>query len=173
MSRISTFRITVVAITLLLVLAAVGSTVGSASYPGPTTSSIDRASVVDGTATIENVRKLPPPEGSVKQVPADPNKQPQACVEPVVNVSQRTGNESESFVVINPTNPDNIVAFSNLASASSIFRGYSTDGGATWTRGTVATGVACCDGQAACWCRDASGYGRVEGSPRTGQAVSG
>jgi hypothetical protein len=41
------------------------------------------------------------------------------------------------------------VAFSNLASANSIFRGYSTDAGATWTRGTVATNVACCDGQAA------------------------
>src|SRR5207248_4580104 len=31
----------------------------------------------------------------------------------------------------------------------SIFRAYSTDAGATWTRGTIATGVACCDGQAA------------------------
>ncbi len=73
---------------------------------------------------------------------------PLACLAPVVNVSARTGNESESFVVVNPTNANNIVAFSNLTS-NSIFRAYSTDGGATWTRGTVATNVACCDGQAA------------------------
>ncbi len=75
--------------------------------------------------------------------------QPLACLTPVINVSGRSGNESESFAVVNPTNTNNLVAFSNLASENSIFRAYSTDGGATWTRGTVATGVACCDGQAA------------------------
>jgi hypothetical protein len=74
---------------------------------------------------------------------------PFTCVAPVTNVSLRSGNESESFMLVNPTNPNNLVAFSNLASANSIFRGYSTDAGATWTRGTVATNVACCDGQAA------------------------
>ncbi len=73
---------------------------------------------------------------------------PLSCLAPAVNVSARSGNESESFVVVNPTNPNNLVAFSNLTS-NSIFRAYSTDGGATWTRGTVATNVACCDGQAA------------------------
>ncbi len=75
--------------------------------------------------------------------------EPLTCLEPVVNVSMRSGNEAESFVVVNPTNTNNLVAFSNLASANSIFRGYSIDGGATWTRGTVATNVACCDAQAA------------------------
>ena len=75
--------------------------------------------------------------------------QPLACVTPVINVSARSGNESESFVVVNPTNTNNLVAFSNLTSENSIFRAYSNDGGATWTRGTVATNVACCDGQAA------------------------
>ena len=74
---------------------------------------------------------------------------PLTCVEPVVNVSVRPANESESFVVVNPTNTNNLVAFSNLDTANSIFRAYSTDAGASWTRGTVATGVACCDGQAA------------------------
>src|SRR5438445_5591514 len=73
---------------------------------------------------------------------------PLACLEPVVNVSVTLGNQAESFVVVNPTNTNNLVAFSNTNSAS-IFRAYSTDAGATWTRGTVATGVACCDGQAA------------------------
>ena len=74
---------------------------------------------------------------------------PLACLEPVVNVSATTGNQAESFVNVNPTNPNNLVATSNNRHTNSIFRAYSTDAGATWTRGTVATGVACCDGQAA------------------------
>ena len=73
---------------------------------------------------------------------------PFACLEPVVNVSATPGNQAESFVNVNPTNPNNLVATSNTNS-NSIFRAYSTDAGATWTRGTIATGVACCDGQAA------------------------
>ena len=73
---------------------------------------------------------------------------PLACSAPVVNVSATAGNQSESFVVVNPTNTNNLVAFANTTS-NSIFRAYSTNGGASWTRGTVATGVACCDAQAA------------------------
>ena len=74
---------------------------------------------------------------------------PLTCLEPVVNVSATTGNQAESFVNVNPTNTNNIVATSNNPGTNSIFRAYSTDAGATWTRGTIATGVACCDGQAA------------------------
>jgi hypothetical protein len=73
---------------------------------------------------------------------------PFVCTEPVVNVSATTGNQDESFVVVNPTNTNNLVAFSNTTS-NSIFRAYSTDAGVTWTHGTVATGAACCDAQAA------------------------
>jgi cell division septation protein DedD len=73
---------------------------------------------------------------------------PLTCLEPVVNVSATAGNQAESFVVVNPTNTNQIVAFSNNSGSASIFRAYSTDAGATWTHGTVATGVACCDGQA-------------------------
>src|SRR5438552_2809426 len=73
---------------------------------------------------------------------------PLTCVEAVVNVSATVGNQAESFVVVNPTNTNNLVAFSNTTS-NSIFRAFSMNGGATWTRGTVATGVACCDAQAA------------------------
>ena len=73
---------------------------------------------------------------------------PFVCLEPVVNVSATSGNQAESFVNVNPTNTNKLVATSNT-NAASIFRAYSTDAGATWTRGTVATGVACCDGQAA------------------------
>jgi hypothetical protein len=75
---------------------------------------------------------------------------PLTCLEPVINVSATLGNQAESFVNVNPTNPNNLVATSNDPSGgNSIFRAYSTDAGATWTRGTIATGVACCDGQAA------------------------
>jgi len=74
---------------------------------------------------------------------------PLACVEAVVNVSATLGNQAESFVNVNPTNTNNVVATSNNPGTASIFRAYSTDGGANWTRGTIATGVACCDGQAA------------------------
>src|SRR6476620_7279817 len=73
---------------------------------------------------------------------------PLACSAPVVNVSATAGNQSESFVVVNPTNTNNLVALSNTTT-NSIFRAYSFNGGTSWTRGTIATGVACCDAQAA------------------------
>src|SRR6266478_8532773 len=58
---------------------------------------------------------------------------PLTCLEAVVNVSATAGNQAESFVNVNPTNTNNIVATSNT-NAPSIFRAYSTDAGATWTR---------------------------------------
>src|SRR5205085_1579392 len=60
-----------------------------------------------------------------------------------------SGNEDETFIAVNPTNPQQIAVFSNLDTANSTHRDYSTNGGATWTHGTVATGVACCDAQSA------------------------
>jgi len=38
---------------------------------------------------------------------------PLTCLEPVVNVSATSGNQAESFVNINPMNPNNMVATSN------------------------------------------------------------
>ena len=100
----------------------------------------------EGIDVPDGTRKcIKPPDRAVK--PFDLFA-PLTCLEPVVNVSATAGNQAESFVVVNPTNTNQVVAFSNTTSAS-IFRSYSTDGGATWTHGTVATGVACCDGQAA------------------------
>lgn len=64
-----------------------------------------------------------------------------------VNTSKAAGNQTESFIVINPTNPLNIVAFSNEASSLNTFRAYSFDGGSTWTSGDINIGAACCDGQ--------------------------
>jgi hypothetical protein len=104
-------------------------------------------SATDGIDVPDGTRKcIKPKERAPK--PIDLLLTPLTCLEPVVNVSATSGNQAESFVNVNPTNPNNLVATSNT-NAPSIFRAYSTDAGATWTRGTIATGVACCDGQAA------------------------
>jgi hypothetical protein len=66
---------------------------------------------------------------------------------PVVNISARHDNQAETTIAINPTNPDNIVAFSNEQSANAIFRACSFDGGLTWAGDDILFG-ACCDGQA-------------------------
>lgn len=115
-----------------------------ARLPNPGVSAPDPFSAL----VTEYQRKLPPPPGSVKPVPPNPDYRPAVCSAPVVNVAQTAGNEDESFVVINPTNTNNIVAFSNLAS-NSIFRAYTFNSGTSWVRGTVATNAACCDAQAA------------------------
>ncbi len=103
----------------------------------------------DGIDVPDGTRKcIKPKERAPK--PTDLLFTPLTCLEAVVNVSATTGNQAESFVNVNPTNTNNIVATSNNpGGGASIFRAYSTDAGATWTRGTIATGVACCDGQAA------------------------
>src|SRR5437588_1710215 len=115
----------------------------------PATSTL-HAQVLAATEGI-NVPELPrkcikPKERAVKPIDLFT---PLTCLEAVVNVSATAGNQAESFVNVNPTNTNNLVATSNDPDTPSIFRAYSTDAGATWTRGTIATGVACCDGQAA------------------------
>ena len=92
----------------------------------------------------------PPKPHDRPGIPVDPSflDQPLACTATVVDASAAAGNEDESFVVVNPTNTQNIVVFSNL-DANSIHRSYTTNGGTNWTHGTVATNVACCDAQAA------------------------
>ena len=72
------------------------------------------------------------------------------AVGPNVDVSQRHGNESETTVAVNPTNPQNVVIASNIAGREpGMFEGVSFDGGATWTTKIVgngdALGFACCD----------------------------
>jgi hypothetical protein len=56
-----------------------------------------------------------------------------------VDVSQRLGNESEEAIAVNPTNPNNIVTFTNVAHAEAdltagMFLAVSFDGGTTWTK---------------------------------------
>jgi hypothetical protein len=68
-----------------------------------------------------------------------------------VNVSQRSGNESEEAIAINPTNPNNIVIFTNIAEGiNGMFLAVSFDGGQTWNRRIVGQGNdifgdTCCD----------------------------
>src|SRR6266536_5205918 len=74
---------------------------------------------------------------------------------PNVDVSQRAGNESEEAIAVNPTNPNNIVIFTNIAEGvNGMFLAVSFDGGTTWTRrivgeGDPVFGDSCCDPSAA------------------------
>jgi hypothetical protein len=81
----------------------------------------------------------------------------QAAATPTnVDVSQRHLNESEEAIAVNPTNPNNIVIFTNVGHGEAgipagMFLGVSFDGGRTWSRRLVGLGAAdqlgdtCCD----------------------------
>ena len=71
-----------------------------------------------------------------------------------VDVSVRHLNESEEAIAVNPTNPKNIVVFTNVGHreaglSAGMFLAVSFDGGATWARSLVGNndnlGDACCD----------------------------
>jgi BNR/Asp-box repeat len=80
---------------------------------------------------------------------------PVAAPTPVnVDISQRHLNESEQSIAVNPTNPNNIVVFTNIGHleaglSDGMLLGVSFDGGATWTTRLVGDddrlGDACCD----------------------------
>jgi hypothetical protein len=136
-------RIYVSTIMIMVVLLLVSVAASSAPAAGLAAASIPAQTGTDATG---GTRKAPPPENR-EAAPPTSNRQPQVCTDPVINVSATTGNQAESHLVINPTNPQNMVAFSN-SSGSSIFRAYTMNGGATWTRGNIVPGQACCDAQA-------------------------
>src|ERR1041384_2022079 len=79
----------------------------------------------------------------------------QAPIPQNVDVSQRVGNESEEAIAVNPTNPNNIVIFTNIAEgANGMFLATSFDGGNTWNtrivgQGNGVFGDSCCDPSAA------------------------
>jgi hypothetical protein len=75
-----------------------------------------------------------------------------------VDVSQRHLNESEEAIAVNPTNPDNIVVFTNIGHreaglTTGMLLGVSFDGGQTWSTSivgqekdaSVGLGDTCCD----------------------------
>jgi hypothetical protein len=67
-----------------------------------------------------------------------------------IDVSQRAGNESEEAIAVNPTNPDNIVVFTNIQEGiNGMFLAVTFDGGHTWNRRTIGQndlfGDTCCD----------------------------
>ena len=73
-----------------------------------------------------------------------------------VDVSQRHLNESEEAIAVNPTNPDNIVVFTNVGHteaglSAGMLLAVSFDGGKTWTKKLIALGAGdplgdgCCD----------------------------
>jgi hypothetical protein len=67
-----------------------------------------------------------------------------------VDVSQRSGNESEESIAVNPTNPNNIVIVTNVDfPAAGMFAAVSMDGGVTWATRLIGNndnlGAACCD----------------------------
>src|SRR3954463_13876204 len=72
-----------------------------------------------------------------------------------VDISRRTGNESEGAITIDRTTPGRVFALSNTDTGTSgMFAARSSDGGRTWTGGYIADGKddlpeACCDPSAA------------------------
>lgn len=67
-----------------------------------------------------------------------------------VDVSQRLGNESEEAIAVNPTDPNNVVIFTNIAEGTNgMLLAVSFDGGQTWSSQIVGEndnlGDTCCD----------------------------
>ena len=70
-----------------------------------------------------------------------------------VNVSRLAGNQAETTVAVNPTNPSNVVIVSNFQFGNRLWVGYTLDG-TNWVSkqiadGTDGLGFACCDPSAA------------------------
>jgi hypothetical protein len=68
---------------------------------------------------------------------------PPLTVGPNVNTSRLAGNQAESTIAVDPTNPKRIVVVSNNQASAfkDLFISRSTDGGATFTPSTIANGT--------------------------------
>ena len=60
---------------------------------------------------------------------------------PNVNVSKRTGDQSETSITIDPSNPNRVFEASNNINSTGMSGSYSTDGGSTWVNRIFATGA--------------------------------
>src|SRR4051812_12943202 len=58
-----------------------------------------------------------------------------------LNLSKRSGNESEGTITIDPSNPNRIFIATNISSGGGLFGAVSTNGGASWTTRILATGT--------------------------------
>jgi hypothetical protein len=70
-------------------------------------------------------------------------------VGPNINASHLAGNQAETTVAVNPTNPNNVVIVSNFQFGNRLWEGYTLNG-TNWVStqiadGTDALGLACCD----------------------------
>ena len=78
-----------------------------------------------------------------------PRRVPSIMSAPNVNITRLGGNQSEAAIAIDPTNPANVVEFSNRERGVGMILARSTDGGTTWSASSFARddrfGKACCD----------------------------
>lgn len=77
-----------------------------------------------------------------------------AAVPTNINLSKMRANEAEGAIAVDPSNPQRVFALSNIEHGDGLFGAVSSDGGATWSTRTFATGhdnliAACCDPSAA------------------------
>jgi hypothetical protein len=70
-----------------------------------------------------------------------------------VNISKAQGNQAETTIAIDQTNPLRLTAVTNIDTGVGLFHGWSTDGGLTWSTDIIADGdnlgTSCCDPQLA------------------------
>jgi hypothetical protein len=125
---------------------------------------------IRGSAAANTKRAMRQPTGASMSESAQPVKversnerprlgdknraNPDQEVGPNRNVSVKTGNQTEATIAIDPTDTNRVFVSSNdeTLALAGLFTGRSSDGGNTWTGGTVATGAggdgfaaACCD----------------------------
>lgn len=92
------------------------------------------APVVPGGYTLT----APTRNGNSTTIPFSTNKGTTALTN--INTSKHSGEESETAVAIDPNNPNRIFVMSNeISSPGGMFDAWSSDGGASWTTGNVAS----------------------------------
>ena len=66
--------------------------------------------------------------------------EPVITVNTPVNISHANGNQTEPSIAVNPANPNQLFAFCNVDTASSLFAATSADGAVSgWSSGRIST----------------------------------